>query len=149
MTRYLLPIILMSQIVVAYWLSQIVIWKDIKRSLSIFLIVIGIISCFVSSQSVTWWNKIVCFHNGIIAEIINNYERPLLIAHTTIVNDNHDVSVGDLISLNYLLDNKVDLLLFKNQNIPSLDYKQYSDVLLWNINKESINLFQEMTNSQL
>ena len=149
MTRYFLPSILTIQIVVAYWLSQSVTRRNIKRSLSIFLIVIGIISCFVSSQSVTWWNKVVGFHNGTIAEIINDYERPLLIAHTTIVNDNHDVNVGDLISLSYLLDSKVDLLLFKNKNMPSLDYNQYSNVLLWNLNEESRNLFEEMTNSQL
>lgn len=150
MTRYYLPSILTIQIVVAYWLSQIANWKDIKRSLSIFLIVtVGIISCFVSSQSVTWWNKVVGFHNGTIAEIINSYERPLLITNTIVVDNNPDVNVGNLISLSYLLDNKVDLLLYKNQNIPPIDRNKYTDVLLWDVKEESRNNFQEINNCEL
>ena len=150
MTRYFLPSILMIQIVVAYWLSQIKTWRDIKRSLTIFLIVtFGIISCEISSQSVTWWNKVISFHNATIAEIINNYERPLLIANTTVVDNNHDVNIGDLISLSYLLNNKVDLLLYKNQNIPSIDRNQYDRVLLWDVKEESRIKFQEKNNWEL
>lgn len=150
MTRYFLPSILMIQIAVAYWLSQIKTWRDIKRSLSIFLIVtFGIISCGISSQSVTWWNKVVGFHNATIAEIINNYERPLLIANTTVIDNNHDVNVGDLISLSYLLDDKVKLLLFKNQNLPSINYDRYDNVFLWDIQEESRIEFQEINNCEL
>jgi uncharacterized membrane protein len=150
MTRYFLTSILMIQIVVAYWLSQIKNWRELKRSLTIFLIVTcGIISCGISSQSVTWWNKVISFHNATIAEIINSYERPLLIANTTVVDNNHDVNIGDLISLSYLLDNKVDLLLYKNQNLPSIDYDRYDNVLLWDVKEESRIKFQEKNNWEL
>lgn len=150
MTRYFLPSILMIQIAVAYWLSQITTWRDIKRSLSMFLIVsLGIISCFISSQSVTWWNKVTWFHSFTVAETVNDYPRPLLITNTIIVNNNYDVNVGDLISMSYLLDDKVDLILFKNQNIPLIDYNQYGNVLLWNVKEESRMKFQEINNCKL
>ena len=150
MTRYFLPSLLAVQIVVAYWLSQAKSWQDWQRTICISLITFfGITSCLISAQSMTWWNKIVGHHNVEIAAAINQYEKPLVITNTIVVNNNHDVNVGDFMSLSYLLDNKVSLILFKNQNIPVINPQQYSDVLLWNVNEESRKNFQAKNNCRL
>ena len=150
MIRYFLPSLLAVQIVVAYWLSQAKDWQDWQRTICISLITFfGITSCLISSQSITWWNKIVGYHNGTIAAAINQYEKPLVITNTTAADNNNEVKVGVFMSLSYLLDNKVSLILFKNQNIPVVNPQQYSDVLLWNVNEESRNNFQAKNNCQL
>jgi uncharacterized membrane protein len=144
MTRYFLPSILMVQIVVAYWLSEIKIWTDLKRSIIIGLIIgFGIISCGISARADTWWNKIVGYHNAEIAEAIANYEKPL------IVSNNYDINVGNIISLSYLLKDDAKFLLFKDGDIPLVNSQNFSDVLVWNIPEESRNQFQIKNNCQL
>lgn len=153
MTRYFLPSILGIQIVVAYWLSNISKaqnWQNLTRSIIMgSIILFGIISCTISAQSTTWWNKVVGYHNFKIAAIINRYPQPLLIVNPEGGNGKYGIKVGDVISLNHLLDNNVSLLLSENQNIPPVDFKPYSDVLFWNIQEESRIKFQNAHNSEL
>lgn len=144
MTRYFLPSLLIIQIAVAYWLSEIKIWQDFKRSLPILLIILfSVISCGISARADTWWTKIVGYDNAKIATAINNYQKPL------IVSNDYDINVGNIISLAYLLENNTSFLLFKNQNIPQINSQNFSDVLIWNITEESRNKFQTQNNCQL
>lgn len=144
MTRYFLPSILMIQVVVAYWLAQITTWQDLKRSISISLIILfGIISCSVSAQETTWWNKIVGYHNAEIAKVIDSYSQPLVV-----IND-YDINVGNTISLTYLLKENANFILFKDQDVPLVNGQDFSDVLIWNIPEASRNKFEQKNNCQL
>lgn len=155
MTRYFLPSLLMVQIAVAYWLSF---WQrqDFKRNLVIGLIAVcGVVSCGMSAHSYHWWNKVVGAHNVQIAAIINSYSQPVVIANTIVNNGNHDVNVGDFISLNHLLTKEAELILFKNEEIPILKKSfqsssiQKSTILLWNISEEIRAKFALQNNCEL
>jgi uncharacterized membrane protein len=144
MTRYFLPSILMVQIVVAYWLSEIKVWQDLKRSIIMCLIILlGITSCGISARADTWWNKIVGYDNPKIAEAIDSYQKPL------VISNNHDINVGNIISTVYLLKDNAKFLLFKNQDVPLVNSQNFSDILIWNITEESRNKFQIKNNCQL
>ena len=144
MTRYFLPNILMIQIAVAYWLSQMKSRQDWKRIISIFFIVgWGIISLTTSSQANTWWNKVVGYHNPVVAQIINNYRNPL------VVSNDYDINIGNIISLSYLLDRDTRFFLFKKQNIPSIEQQKSNPILLWNLPEATRISFQAKNNCQL
>jgi uncharacterized membrane protein len=135
-TRYLMPCYLGMQLAVAYLLVDKIsrlrsrsrkIWQIITVS----AIVVGMASCLVSSQSVTWWHRDVSYHHAEIANILNQKSRPLLIS------DSFGINTGNLVSLSYLLDSKVQYLLLPEvgmhphqiQNIP----QGFSDIFLLNL----------------
>ncbi len=141
MTRYFIPTLLGIQISIAYWLARsIFLFSKIRLMILSLLIILGIISCSISSQANTWWNKIVGYHNPKIANIINQYEKPL------IISNNRDINVGSLISLSYLLEDKVRLLLTTDDTIPLVKQDDFSEVLIWNISEKSLIQFQEKNN---
>lgn len=144
MTRYFLPIILIIQIITAYWLAEIKNLQDIKRIVVISIIIgSGILSCSIYSQSNIWWNKIASNDTVKISTIINNFENPLL------VTSDREVNIGGIISMVYLLKDNVKLLLFSPANIPLVNSHNFSDVLLWNINEESRIEFQKQNHCEL
>ena len=150
MTRYFLPSLLMVQVAVAYWLAQWGSRKDLKRSIALGLIVsCGIISCAMSAHSNHWWNKVVGGGNIQIAEIINSYQEPLVITNTIITSGNPDVNAGDFIALSHLLEDKVKLVLFKDEETPLVNHSQYSDVLLWNVEESIREQFAQQNNCDL
>lgn len=106
----LLVTYLFTVIFAAFSISSKKLWK----TLTITLLIGGVVSCYISSQSETWWNKIVSYHNPKIAEVINQTPQPLVISNTSATN------VGDLISLSYLLDKKVKFQLVVKPNIPQI-----------------------------
>ena len=150
MTRYFLPSLLTVQIVVAYWLASFKDKFDVTRIISLALIlVLGFTSCLISSQEFTWWNKINGYRNLAIAKAINQYSRPLLITNDKMNQDNQNVNIGDFVSLSHLIDSNVSVLLFKEQNIPVIEPKNFSDVLLWNVGEETISNFNQRNNCEL
>ncbi|GAB4547609.1 MAG: hypothetical protein Tsb0014_42310 [Pleurocapsa sp.] len=144
MTRYFVPSILMIQVLVAYWLAEIKNLQDIKRIIAILIIIFsGILSCSIYSQSNTWWNKTAGSDNIKISAIINNFESPLL------VSSDREINISSIISIVYLLQDNVQLLLFSPANIPLVDYHNFSNVLIWNIKEESRIEFQKQNNCEL
>jgi uncharacterized membrane protein len=127
--RYIIPCYLGVQLAIAYLLArQIISLKPVQRKfwqiITVLLISTGIISCAVSSQAVTWWNK-GSHANPEIARIINNTTAPLLISST------YSLNVGDLMSLSHRLDNKVKLQLVAEPNLPKIP-DNFSDIFLYN-----------------
>ncbi len=150
MTRYFLPSLLTVQIVVAYWLASYKDKFDVTRIISLALIlVLGFTSCLISSQEFTWWNKINGYRNLGIAEAINKYPSPLLITNNKMNQDSQNVNIGDLISLSHSINSKVSVLFFDGQNIPIVEPKNFSDVLLWNVGEETISNFNQRNNCEL
>ena len=141
LTRYFIPSLLGIQISIVYWLGRNEFF-NCKKRLGIFslLIVFGIVSCSISSQANTWWNKSVGYHHPKIADIINQYDKPL------IVSNNQGINVGNLISLSYLLADKVRLLLTTTDIVPRVEPNNFSEVLIWRISEESLIAFQEKNN---
>ncbi|MEH2153235.1 glycosyltransferase family 39 protein [Nostoc sp.] len=127
---YLIPSYLGIQVAVAYLLATQVyngsgsrrrIWHIIMT----LVIISGLISSKVSSQAETWWNKGMNYGNPQVAQIINQTTRPLLIS------DALGNNCGNVFSLSYLLEPKVQFLLVNNQKNPKIP-NGFTNVFLLN-----------------
>lgn len=127
--RYPIPAYLGVQVAVAFWLARaydpattIRHRKRWRRGL-VALLLLGLLSCGISSQMVMWWNKgpFKTQHNPAIAQVVNQAaqsletagtpETPLLIS---------DASVERVLALTYSLDPMVRLQLLPRGTMPNL-----------------------------
>jgi uncharacterized membrane protein len=108
--RYLIPTYLGLQLAVAYLLTAKITSTSVNtwqqkfwKLVAIGVFSAGVLSCTLSSQAETWWNK--GLDQGkyaiAIAHIVNQADSPLLIT---------DRGVGEIIPLSRLLDPKVHIL---------------------------------------
>ncbi len=124
-TRYLLPALLALELCVAYLLATGIALQTLTGRLmaAVGLLVIagGIFSQVVIVSSNTWWNKSFSANNAEVAALINATDRPLLIGALG------DVSPGELLSLSYMLADRVQLLLLRDATLPVLPdgYSRY------------------------
>ena len=118
--RYAFPCYLGIQIAVSYLIVNKLNknYQNIKalkkwRYIAIALIFSGILSCTVSSQIPTWWNKSASKtrHNPEVASIINQSENPLVIS---------DIRPGELLGLTHSLQNTVNLQLVSSENVSQI-----------------------------
>jgi uncharacterized membrane protein len=106
--RFLIPCYLGIQLAVAYLLaskmSQIN-TSDWQRSgwqlLTVAVLGAGVLSCAVSAPAQVWWNQVYNRPNPEIAKILEQAQRPLIIA---------DGRAGELLSLGHLLDPQIALI---------------------------------------
>ncbi|WP_138506180.1 glycosyltransferase family 39 protein [Nostoc sp. PA-18-2419] len=127
--RYVTPCYVNIQLAVAYLLANQIISSNLiarKFWQLVMLVVIstGVVSCAVSSQAETWWNK-SSHANPQIARIINKANNPLLIS------SNYSLNIGDLMSLTHLLDNKIQIQLVIEPNIPKIP-DSFSNLFVYN-----------------
>jgi uncharacterized membrane protein len=110
-TRYLTPCYLGIQLAVAYLLAtkitstSVNIWRQkMWKLVTIVLVSGGVLSCANSFQAQVWWNngssKVGTYPQ--VAAIINKSGNPLVIS---------DAALGSVMSLSYLLDSKVRLII--------------------------------------
>jgi uncharacterized membrane protein len=128
--RYLVPGFLGILLTVAYLLSQKIVsasslQRKLWQSVMLLLISAGIISCVVYSQSQVWWNKKPSDTHVQAATIINQTNRPLLITSY------YHANFGELLSMSYLLNPKVQLQLVSEPNIPRIP-QGFSDIFVFN-----------------
>jgi uncharacterized membrane protein len=115
-SRYLIPTFLGIQLAVAYFLTFLLTsnhhrLQHLGKAIAVFCLTGGIISCAVSSQAQTWWNKYSAFHNPTVAEFINQYDNPLVISDNT---------PGRVLSLSYLLNEDAKLMLRSQAELPTI-----------------------------
>ncbi len=118
-TRYLVPCFLGIHLAVAHLLATRIFGNNFSQQKiwqAILLVIIsgGFVSCTISSQAETWWNKTIGHYNYQIAKIVNQAPHPLLLSNASGLN------IGDIISLSYLLESKVRLQLVVDPNIPKI-----------------------------
>ena len=129
-SRYLVSCFPGIQLAVAYLMAT-----KIQTQQRLGLVVLAgllassIASCTVSAFSDTWWNKDLSYYNAEVAKIINkNVTNAVSPKSTILISDKGDefTNTGDLISLSYLLDPDVQLLLLSDS--PNFDRLQsYTD----------------------
>ncbi|MEG4070272.1 glycosyltransferase family 39 protein [Microcoleus sp. Pol11C2] len=114
-SRYLISCFPGVQLAVAYLLASNV--KTQQRFWQVILALVftaSVASCTVSAFSDTWWSKDLSYFNAEVAKIINKEAiGNRSIKDTIVISDrgNDFTNMGDLLSLSYLLDKDVRLML--------------------------------------
>ncbi|MEG4442537.1 glycosyltransferase family 39 protein [Microcoleus sp. AT9_B5] len=114
-SRYLISCFPGVQLAVAYLLACYL--KTQERFWQVILALVftaSIASCTVSAFSDTWWSKDLSYFNAEVAKIINKEAiANRSIKDTIVISDrgNDFTNMGDLLSLSYLLDKDVRLIL--------------------------------------
>lgn len=128
--RYLVPGFLAILLTVAYLLGHKItsvssLQQKLWKLVMLLLISAGIISCAVYSQSQIWWNKKPSDTHVQAATIINQAHRPLLITSY------YHANFGELLSMSYLLQPKVQLQLVSEPDIPKIP-QGFTDIFIFN-----------------
>jgi uncharacterized membrane protein len=144
--RYLLPSSIGIQLAVAYLLayqlnngpfSRRRIWQIV----TVLLLVFGLTSITVSSQSDTWWNKVVSYNNPEVARMINQTSSQLLIS------DDSGINYGNVFSLSYLLSPKLKLQLVKEGTIETVS-NQFTNIFMLNPSNQFRQQIERRYNSK-
>jgi uncharacterized membrane protein len=107
-TRYLFPSFLGLQLIVVYWLTTYrhTRWqRRLTNGVFAGLIVLGLASGMVYSQTNTWWNKVLNANYPQLAQIINQSPQPL------VLSDIFTYNPSSVLSLSYRLKSEARLLL--------------------------------------
>ncbi|MEH2123694.1 glycosyltransferase family 39 protein [Nostoc sp.] len=128
--RYLLISYLGIQLAVSYLLAtqlnnKSFVRRRIWQIIMGLVIICGLVSYGVSSQADTWWSKVISSGNPQVAKIINQTNHPLLISNDSGIN------YGNVFSLSYLLQPKVQFQLVKDRSIPNIP-DEFADIFLLN-----------------
>lgn len=125
-SRYMIALYLGIHLAVAYLIAAQINSISLKikqqkawRIAMIALFSLGILSCAISSQADSWWNKYSSSQNLQLARIINQAPHPILLSDTNSETVNY-MTIGNLLSLSYLLDSKVQLQLVVKPSIPKI-----------------------------
>lgn len=129
--RYLFPCYLGIQIAVAYLLTSKMISSSVQgreqqlwKIITILVVSSGVVASAISSQAQTWWSKEWFSENPQVAEIINQGKDQL------VVSDLSDASLGNVVSLSYLLDPQVQFQLVVKPTVPKIS-EGFSDIFLY------------------
>ncbi|MGI2902607.1 glycosyltransferase family 39 protein [Tolypothrix sp. VBCCA 56010] len=129
-TRYILPSILGIQLAVAYLFTTKItsiytsVWQKKLWSFLAFMVIIsGVLSCTLMSQSRMWWNKVPEINQQYpqVADIIVKANKPLLIS---------DANIIQLQVLGHLVEPKVRFQFVAKGQIPKITYG-FTDVFLF------------------
>ena len=141
-SRYLIPSYLGLQLAVAYlFATQLRAWGSRRQKLwqilAVALLSSGVLSCAISSQADTWWNKDWGYHNPKIARIINQTTAPLVISNLS------EASLGNVVSLSYMLNLNSRFQLAVNPNTPKI-YQEFRNVFVYSPSLTSRNQLLEI-----
>lgn len=147
-SRYLVPFYLGIHLSVAYLFAQSISKGKFWRVVMVGLISAGVVSCAISSQSETAWNKVVSYHNYQVARLVNQTTAPLLISNSFGIN------FGNNLALSHLMEPKVRFLLVNGSTQPDfLTIPQippgFSDVFVLNPSQEFRQKIQQEYQSEL
>ena len=150
-TRYLIPCYLGLQLSTAYLIAALIssihaFWRKVGVAIATLLITVGILSCIVNTQAETWWSKVIGYDNPKIARIINASDSPI------VVSDAYATNPGNVVSLSYLLDGNVRLLLLpevgSSLTVPDIP-EQFRSIFILDLPSAYLNQFQEKYRSSL
>jgi uncharacterized membrane protein len=115
-TRYFVPMLIGVQLAIAYLLNYLLQQHSLflQRLLLVILLTVGIISCTASWRSPTWWNKGISYGNSSVAAFLNSQDQPIVISSLG------DTTLGNVISLSYLVKNEVRFQLAIDPVVPKL-----------------------------
>lgn len=127
--RYQLPLYLSLQIAVAYILGFHIFSKQywqqkIWQCLMVGLLLAGLISDVKLYKADIWWLQIGNQYSLATTKYINKFEHPLLLTSNNISN------IGSLLIFNHLLNSKINLLIVKDDYLPTIP-EEASNIFLF------------------
>ncbi|NES86804.1 MAG: hypothetical protein F6K10_38690 [Moorea sp. SIO2B7] len=131
--RFVTPSWLGIQLAISYLFADKISSMSVKKRdklwyiVVISLVLIGVISCGIISQSETWSGKGMNYKDKQLAHTIKQAETPLIISDAVRPN-----SIGKIISFSYLLDSKVRLQILPVPYIEQINFDNFSKVFLYN-----------------
>lgn len=131
MARYFIPCYIGIELAVAYLLAtqinSVKIWRQqLGKILTITLLSAGIISCVISSQSETWWNKRTTSYDELqAARIINKSTNQLFLTEKLFTT----------LPLTHKLDSKVPLLVVQHSDITKIP-DRFNNIFLYKPSKK-------------
>jgi uncharacterized membrane protein len=145
MNRYFIPFNIGIQLAVAYllahkiYLSSVSLWQQkIWKIIIVLLISAGLLSCAVSSQAETWWNKRVKYPDLKIFDVINSAPKPLLISP----------SLKDSLVFSHELESKVKVLIITSSDVPKIP-DNFSDIFLIDYSQNLKNQLEKSKNYKI
>lgn len=108
-------------------------WQRFWQWVLCISLTISIISCGISAQAKTWWNKDLSYYNAEVAEQVNAAAQT---ASPVVISDMGDdyTNMGDLLSLSYEFQENVRLLLV-NQSPDFSQLPENAPVFVWRPSK--------------
>lgn len=145
-SRYLISCFPGVQLAVAYLLAS-----NVKTQQRLWQVILALVftaslaSCTVSAFSDTWWSKDLSYFNAEVAKIINKEAiANRSIKDTIVISDggNDFTNMGDLLSLSYLLDKDVRLILMSQS--PEIEMlNKYSAPLVFRPSEKLISALKQ------
>jgi uncharacterized membrane protein len=149
LSRYLIPLQLGIQLAVTYLIATKITLKYVQnwrehlwKLIGIVLVLSGVVSGVISSQSETWWNMAYAYQISPVTSIINKASRPLTIAELSGNN------LGNLIAVSYRLDQKVQFLLLDKPSLTQIP-DGFSEVFLYGDSKTLKNQLEQESNFKI
>ncbi|NET03372.1 MAG: hypothetical protein F6K16_01265 [Symploca sp. SIO2B6] len=147
-SRYLVPFYLGIQLSVAYLLATSFSKGKFWQVVMVGLISAGVISCAITSQAETSWNKVISYYNHQIAGVVNETTAPLLIGNSFGMN------FGNILALSYLLEPKVSFQLVNGSTQPDFLHipkipQGFSDVFVLNPSEQFREKMEQEYKGQL
>jgi uncharacterized membrane protein len=108
-------------------------WQRFWQWVLCLSLTISIISCGISAQAKTWWNKDLSYYNAEVAKQVNAAAQT---ASPVVISDMGDdyTNMGDLLSLSYEFQENVRLLLV-NQSPDFSQLPENAPVFVWRPSK--------------
>ncbi|MEG3984789.1 glycosyltransferase family 39 protein [Microcoleus sp. T3B2] len=145
-SRYLISCFPGVQLAVAYLIAS-----NVKTQQRFWQVILALVftatvsSCTVSAFSDTWWSKDLSYFNAEVAKIINKEAiANRSIKDTIVISDrgNDFTNMGDLLSLSYLLDKDVRLMLMSQS--PDMEMlNKYSAPLVFRPSEKLISALKQ------
>jgi uncharacterized membrane protein len=118
--RFLMPGILGVEIIVAYFLagkfdSGSPLERNVWRGIFVFIVAGGLVSCAISSQAGSWWNKALDVNTPSIVKVINSSRSPVVILPRNML-------IGRVFSLALMLDSTVNMVSNRSGTCNDIDH---------------------------
>ena len=140
-TRYFLPTLIGVQLIATYGLGAQLSSPNLGqrrwgKGILVGLLLAGIVSCSLSAQANTWWNKGLSYHNFNIAQVINQASNPVVVGYRS------ETSLGNIISLSYWLKPTTPFQITHPPDIPDIS-ASFSDVFLIQVTGDLIQALEQ------
>ncbi len=150
--RYAIACILGINLAVGYCLATNMSSQDLKvwqqkfwQGVTVLLIVTGVISCVMISQSKFWWDRGYNYHYEIVANVINQAKKPLLIyaMPSSYLSPKIGAFARGAVFAHNIDSPKAKLqFITDNNDNPQINFEDFTDIFVYRMNSKLKNYLE-------